>query len=101
MTWHVCPDSVAESRKILEIIQENSGSCAVLVRTRASLADIVPALKAAGIRFRAIEIDKLGEKQVVQDLFALTRALTHLADRVAWLAILRAPWVGLSLDGSF
>ncbi|HLX81731.1 MAG TPA: UvrD-helicase domain-containing protein [Burkholderiales bacterium] len=98
VTWHVCPDSVFESRKIMEIIRENSGSCALLVRTRASLADIVPALKAAGIRFRAIEIDKLGEKQVVQDLFALTRALTHLADRVAWLAILRAPWVGLSLS---
>ena len=61
------------------------------MRNRSALADIVPALKAAGIRFRAIEIDKLGEKQVVQDLFALTRALTHLADRVAWLAILGRP----------
>ena len=98
VTWHACPDSVLEAQKIIELIQEAPNNCALLVRNRSALTDIVPALKAAGIRFRAIEIDKLGEKQVVQDLFALTRALTHLADRVAWLAILRAPWVGFTLD---
>ena len=95
--WHACGDAVVESQEVIRIIRQTEGSCALLVRNRSALAEIVPALKAAGIRFRAIEIDKLGEKQVVQDLFALTRALTHLADRVAWLAILRAPWVGFSL----
>src|SRR5262249_15191378 len=42
--------------------------------------------------------EQLGEKQVVQDLYALTRAISHPADRVAWLSILRAPWAGLSLQ---
>jgi ATP-dependent exoDNAse (exonuclease V) beta subunit len=96
-TWHAPADRAAEAQIVVELVQKAEGSRAILIRNRNALADIVPALKAAGIRFRAIEIDKLGEKQVVQDLFALTRALTHLADRIAWLAILRAPWVGLSL----
>jgi ATP-dependent exoDNAse (exonuclease V) beta subunit len=98
VTWHACLDSTIEAQEIIRILKDARDSCALLVRNRSALAEIVPALKAAGIRIRAIEIDKLGEKQVVQDLFALTRALTHLADRVAWLAILRAPWIGLSLS---
>src|SRR5690606_39669774 len=46
---------------------------------------------------QAIEIEQLREQPVVQDLIALTRALVHLADRTAWLSILRAPWCGITL----
>jgi ATP-dependent exoDNAse (exonuclease V) beta subunit len=70
---------------------------AILVRARSALAQIVPALKAAGLSPRAIEIDPLAARPVVGDLLALTRALAHLADRTAWLAVLRAPWCGLTL----
>lgn len=70
---------------------------AILVRARSALARIVPALRAAGLRLRAIEIDPLADRPVVGDLLALTRALSHLADRPAWLAVLRAPWCGLAL----
>jgi len=91
-------DRAAEARRVVEIAAQARGKTAILVRNRSHLDSIVPALKAAGLRFRAVEFEQLGEKQVVQDLFALTRALTHLADRVAWLAILRAPWCGLTLD---
>ncbi|HVB48850.1 MAG TPA: hypothetical protein VNF69_10715 [Burkholderiales bacterium] len=82
---------------MVELVRAAQGKCAVLVRNRSALEEIVPALKAAGLRFRAIEIERLGEKQVVQDLYALTRALNHLAERIAWLAVLRASWCGLSL----
>jgi ATP-dependent exoDNAse (exonuclease V) beta subunit len=87
-----------EARRVVDLVKAAKGKTAILVRNRNHLDTIVPAFKDAGIRFRAVEIEQLGEKQVVQDLYALTRALTHLADRVAWLAILRAPWCGLALD---
>jgi ATP-dependent exoDNAse (exonuclease V) beta subunit len=95
-------DQDGEAHKVAELVAEarakDPGSTiAILVRTRSHLADIVPRLKDAGLRFRAIEIDALGERPVVQDLLALTRALAHPADRVAWLAVLRAPWCGLTL----
>jgi ATP-dependent helicase/nuclease subunit A len=74
---------------------------AVLVRGRGHLADIVAALKRddgdGAVPFRAVNIEALGERQEVLDLTALTRALLHPADRVAWLAVLRAPWCGLGL----
>ena len=91
-------DREAEAKRVAQLVAEARGKTAILVRNRSHLDAIVPALKASGVRYRAVEIEQLGEKQVVQDLYALTRALTHLADRVAWLAILRAPWCGLTLS---
>ncbi|MGB5082455.1 MAG: UvrD-helicase domain-containing protein [Burkholderiales bacterium] len=97
VTWHCGYDREEEAKKVVAIVREASGSKAILVRNRAHLDEIVPALKEAGVRFRALDIEQLGEKQVVQDLYALTRALLHLGDRIAWLACLRAPWCGLTL----
>jgi len=96
-SWHVFTERTAEARRVVELVRNATGRIAILVRTRSHLDEIVPALKAAGLRFRAVDIEKLGERQVVQDLYALTRALMHPADRIAWLAILRAPWCGMDL----
>jgi ATP-dependent helicase/nuclease subunit A len=88
-----------EAGRVIELIQTHAdGSTAVLVRSRAHLVEIVGALQRHHIAFQAIEIDQLGERQVVEDLMALTFALLHAADRVSWLAILRAPWCGLTLS---
>ena len=70
---------------------------AILVRSRSHLQAITARLTQAGLRFRALEIERLETRPVIQDLLALTRALHHPADRVAWLAVLRAPWCGLRL----
>jgi ATP-dependent helicase/nuclease subunit A len=70
---------------------------AILVRARNHLAGIIPALQTTGLRFRAVEIATLATQSLIRDLTSLTCALLHPADRVAWLALLRAPWCGLTL----
>lgn len=91
-----------EATRVVALVQaararNPDGTIAILVRSRPALSDIVPALKAAGLAFRAVDIDPLAGRAAVRDLAALTRALIHRADRVAWLSILRAPWCGLTL----
>ncbi len=70
---------------------------AVLVRSRPHLRAILPALRAAGIRYRAVDLEPLAGRPEIVDLHALLRALLHPGDRVAWLTVLRAPWAGLTL----
>jgi ATP-dependent exoDNAse (exonuclease V) beta subunit len=94
-------DFSAEADRVVAIVREelagDAKSIAILVRSRIHLAHIAPALADAGIPYRAKEIAVLGERQTVRDLHAITQALLHLADRTAWLTLLRGPWCGLSL----
>jgi ATP-dependent exoDNAse (exonuclease V) beta subunit len=83
---------VAEARH-----RDATQSIAILVRSRAHLTAIVDEFRRRGWRYRAVKVDTLAERPVVRDLLALCRALVHLADRPAWLAVLRAPWCGLTL----
>lgn len=95
-------DHAGEAARVAEIVagvrrDDPAADVAILVRNRRHLDRIIPRLREAGLRFQAIEIEGLGRRPVVQDLLALTRALLHPADRLAWLAVLRAPWCGLLL----
>ena len=72
---------------------------AILVRARSHLDALVSEIRrsAPALRFQAVEIEGLDGRQHVQDLLTLFHALHHRADRVQWLALLRAPWCGLKL----
>ena len=96
-------DYAGEAARVVDLVRKAQAedplaTVAILVRTRSHLAEIVPQLQSAGLAFRAVEIEALAQRPVVQDLLALTRALSHPADRLAWLSVLRAPWCGLMLE---
>ncbi len=93
----------AEAETVVELVrqarkQDPAGTLAVLARSRNHLVTIVDALKKAGISYQAQDVDPLTVRPAVQDILCLVRALHHPADRVAWLAVLRAPWCGLTLN---
>ena len=95
-------DQAAEAQGIAELVQRlrrerPQDSIAVLVTARSHASPIVQELGARGIAVAGVDLVPLGEVPVVRDLAALTRALDHLGDRTAWLAVLRAPWCGLTL----
>ena len=96
--------ATAEADALLQIILATrhaypEESIAVLVRARSHLTALVATLRrlAPQERFQAVEIEGLADRQHIQDLIILASALLHRADRVNWLALLRAPWCGLQL----
>ena len=98
----VTPARVDEARDVADIVAETlardaEADVGILVRTRNQARLIVPELRRRGIPFRGSGLDRPGESGIEQDVIALARALTHFGDRVAWLAVLRAPWCGLTL----
>ena len=93
-----------EAEAVIGIIQHEraanpNAKIAILVRSKKHLTPLVSQLRRSyqDISFQAVEIEPLAGRQIVQDLLSLTNALHHRADRVHWLAILRAPWCGLNL----
>ncbi|HEB81468.1 MAG TPA: DNA helicase UvrD [Gammaproteobacteria bacterium] len=95
-------DFEAEAREVVNIVRQSKKEdpqtgIAIIVRGRAHLVDIILQLQQAGLRYQAVEIERLSHRPVIQDLLAITRALLQPADRIAWLAVLRAPFCGLTL----
>ena len=99
---HATLDNKHEVAQVLTVVEtirgaEPDASIAILVRSRSHLGRLTAELVARGHGIAAREIQALGELPCIADLFALTRALLHEADGIAWLAVLRAPWCGLRL----
>ena len=82
-----------------EKAKDNQQKIAVLVRSRSHLHELVSEIRRnhSSLKFQAVEIEELSQRQTVQDVLSLTYALLQRADRVHWLSILRAPWCGLTL----
>lgn len=94
----------SEARQMLAIIHQTQrerpdGSIAILVRARSHLDALVAVIRheAPALHFQAVETESLAGRQAIQDVLSLAHAMLHRGDRVHWLAILRAPWCGLTL----
>jgi len=101
--YHIERNDADEADKVLALVntaQKNNPdeTIAVLVRSRNHLKQIIRHFRDAGLRFQAQDLDLLGDRPIAHDLMALTRALLHPGDSVAWFSVLRAPWCGLDLD---
>lgn len=87
---HICT-------QIARCVEAGERDIAVLGRQRSHLHPIGRGLKQKGVHYHAQDLDSLAHSPVVMDLLTLCRALSCRADRVSWLALLRAPWCGLTL----
>jgi ATP-dependent helicase/nuclease subunit A len=97
-------DDEQEARQVIEVIRkcDENETVAILVRSRNHASEILAALDSlkeehARFRYQAINFNPLAETPLIQDLVSLTLALLQPADRLAWLATLRAPFAGLDL----
>jgi ATP-dependent helicase/nuclease subunit A len=102
LRWFARGDRAGEANAIAARIRalqarNPEASIAVLVAARTHAVPISAALNAAGIASIGVKLVPLANLSIIRDLVALTRALHHLADRAAWLVVLRAPWCGVTL----
>jgi ATP-dependent exoDNAse (exonuclease V) beta subunit len=84
-------------KKSLAELPDKDAQVAVLVRGRSHLSSLIPALQSEGIAYQGVDIQPLAQQAAVIDLISLCKALCREDDRIAWLALLRGPWCGLSL----
>jgi len=89
-------EALAGCKVIAETLRDHpDDDMTVLVRGRTQLPQLLKELRKANLPYRAVEIDRLTDLPEIIDVLALTRAAAHQGDRIAWLALLRAPWIGL------
>jgi ATP-dependent exoDNAse (exonuclease V) beta subunit len=91
-------EPVAIAERLVELrAADPAATIAILVAARTHATPIMMALESRGVDAIGVDIVPLQDLSIIRDLVALLQALHHLGDRTAWLAVLRAPWCGLSL----
>ncbi len=92
-------ETVTITERIARLRTQDAGATvAILVAARTHAVGLMLALEASGVDAIGVDLVPLRDLSIVRDLVALLQALYHLGDRTAWLAVLRAPWCGLSLE---
>jgi ATP-dependent exoDNAse (exonuclease V) beta subunit len=84
---------------LIDTFPENE-KVAILTRSRSHLSELINYIRRfkPALKFNAVEIDALDQHQSIQDILSLSYAMLDLSDRIHWLAILRAPWCGITLN---
>ncbi|OGT64878.1 MAG: hypothetical protein A3J38_06860 [Gammaproteobacteria bacterium RIFCSPHIGHO2_12_FULL_45_9] len=99
---HITPCHHAEeaARILIERIHTlpPTDTIAILARSREHFTPFVAALKTANIPYHAVDLDPLADCPEIRDVSSLVSVLRNPNDRIAWLALLRSPLCGLSLD---
>jgi len=97
-------DKVQEANLLVELVKAEINNLpteddrvAILVRSRGHLRHLLPALQQAGLNYVGVDIQPLNNVQAVMDVLALCKSICRQDNRIAWLALLRGPWCGLSL----
>ena len=95
----------AEALYVLNLIKDTrksnpNASIAVLTRSKAHLNELITLInkKDSSIPIDAIEMSKILSNQTFQDILCLTKALFDFSDRTNWIAALKSPWCGLSIN---
>ena len=92
-------ETAAVTQRIADLrATDPNATVAILVAARTHATSIMVALEQRGVDAIGVDLIPLRDLSIVRDLVALLQALYHLGDRTAWLAVLRAPWCGLSLE---
>ncbi|MDP3559393.1 MAG: UvrD-helicase domain-containing protein [Legionellaceae bacterium] len=92
-------EALGLAEEIRQLLQEHpQESIAILARSRSHLRYIVQVLREKNIAFQGVDLFPLIDLAHIQDIWWLTQCLLKPDYRLAWLSVLRSPYVGIALQ---
>lgn len=90
-----------EAEYVADMVQQaltrGDKKIAILVRSRSQLPPILSSLNSVNVAYEGVDIQELNTSQSMIDALNLCKAIIRLDDKIAWLALLRGPLLGLTL----